>query len=428
MRYILTAFSALLVAFQLNAQSNLKVVLKDGSELNGYFSIQHPGKDITLTTSKAAVYLPSTKIKSIKDNEMEFGSLPAAWQTWAERHDAVSGTGDGRTVSLSDIVTDDGIIKQVRVLERGAMVKYLELDSNSYLLQWDTLSVIKCDLRPKTMLTGINRKYKLKSGVEYVGQYVGEVPGETLRLACDNGVIEVINVLDVIKDSRIKVNPNQTLSEQSDLRDVIKMKNGGIYRGIIYERNYFGFDDLDSASLTTKKIDDVQRDYLLIQLDDESTMSVNLSDIEEYRKEPNPNYKPLTDVLLKEGDFVVNRQPAKAMTAVENDGTIVVPADSVVLSVNMKGSRMVLSIESKFARQSDSFQYKMVKANKYQDKKTKAELFGFTYEKLAKKSIMPVAVETSVNKTTRLDFEISEEGVYVFYDPQTNRAIPIRVN
>ena len=428
MRYILTTLSALFVSLQLNAQNDLKVILKDGSELNGYFAVQHPGKDFTLTTSKAAVYLPSAKIKSIKDNEIEFNNLPVAWQTWAESHDAVLGTGDSRTVTLSDIATDNGIIKRVRILERGAKVKYLELDSNSYLLKWDTLSVIKCDLRPKRMLTGINRKYKLKSGAEYVGQYVGEVPGENLRLACDNGVVEVINLLDVVKDSRIKVNPNQTLNEQSDLRDVIKVKNGGIYRGIIFERNYFGFDDLDSASLTTKKIDDVQRDYLLIQLDDESTMSVNLSDIEEYRKEPNPNYKPLTDILLREGEFVVNRMSARALTAVESDGVIVIPADSVALSMTLKGSKMVLSVESKFARQSDSFQYKMVKANKYYDKKTKAELFGFTYERLVKRSIMPMAVETSVNKTTRLDFEVAEKGVYVFFNPQTNRAIPISVN
>lgn len=428
MRHILTAFSALFLALQLNAQSNLTVVLKDGSELNGYFSIQHPGKDITLVTSKAAIFLPSTKIKSIKDNEMEFGSLPVEWQQWAVQHDAVSGVGDSRTVTLSDISTDDGAIKRVRILERGAMVKYLELDNNSYQLNWDTLNVIKCDVRPKQMLTGINRKYKLKSGVEYVGQYVGEVPGETLRLSCDNGVVQVINVLDVVKDSRIKLNPNQTLSEQSDLKDVIKVKNGGIYRGIIFERNYFGFDDLDSASLTTKKIDDVQRDYLLIQLDDESTMSVNLSDILEYKKEPNPNFKPLTDVLLKEGEFVVNRQMANVLTAVEGDDTIFIPVDSVKLSVDLKGSRMVLSVESRFARQSDSYQYKIIKANKYYDKKTKSDLFGFTYEKLAKKAIMPVTVETSVNQTTRLDFEVLEKGIYILYNSQTNQAIPIRVN
>lgn len=428
MRHLLTAFSAVFLTLQLSAQSDLKVVLKNGTELEGYFSTQHPGKDFTFTTSKATVYLPSNQIKSINDTEIEFSSLPALWQKWAEANDAVSESGSGRMVTLSDIATDEGTIKRVRVLEKGAMVKYLELDNNSYLLKWDTLSVVKCGLRPKWTLTGINRKYKLKSGVEYVGQYVGEVPGETLRLACDNGVVEVINVLDVVKDSRVKVNPNQTLSEQSDLRDIIKLKNGATYRGIILERNYFGFDDLDSTSLSAKKIDDIQRDYLLIQLDDNSTMSVNLSDVEEYRKEPNPDFRPLTDVLLKEGEFMVNRQSVRVLTATESEYAVVIPTDSVTLSVNLKGERTVISVETRLTRPSDSFRYKMIKANKYYDKKSKTDLFGFTYEKLAKKSIMPVAVETSVNKTTRLDYELTEKGVYVFFDPRTNHAIPIRVN
>lgn len=185
---------------------------------------------------------------------------------------------------------------------------------------------------------------------------------------------------------------------------------------------------LDSTSLPAKKIDDIQRDYLLIQFDDNSTMSVNLSDVEEYRKEPNPDFRPLTDALLKEGAFMVNRQSVRVLTATESEYAVVIPTDSVTLSVNLKGERTVISVETRLTRPSDSFQYKMIKANKYYDKKSKADLFGFTYEKLAKNAIMPVAVETSVNKTTRLDYELTEKGVYVFFDPRTNRAIPIRVN
>ena len=45
--------------------------------------------------------------------------------------------------------------------------------------------------------------------MEYEGQYVEEVPGETMSLLRDNGVIEVFNTEEVMKDNRFKINPNQ---------------------------------------------------------------------------------------------------------------------------------------------------------------------------------------------------------------------------
>lgn len=409
----------------IQAQNNLKVVLKDGSELVGYISRQRPGEDFTFTTSKATIILPSQKVKSMVDNDVKYDLLSEEWKKWADENDVISGVGNNRTITLSDVITDKGTISKVRILEKGAKIKYLELSPNSYSLSWDTLSVVKCEHRPKLLLSGIDRKYKIKSGMEYEGQYVEEIPGITLSLYRKNGVIDVFNTIDVVKDNRIKINPNQTLLEQSDLIDIVMLKNGSSYQGIIFERNYFGYDDLDSIPKNNHKL--IQHDYLLIQLENESRVSINLSDIAEYRKEPNPKYNPVTDILLSEGDFFVNRNKAKIQEAKEENKLIIVSTDTISVEIEKGSTNTTISIESKFPNPMEYQQYKLVKANKYLDKKVKNYYYAFTYEDLVKTIVLPFKAETSVNGTTKIDFNIVTPGIYVFYNPSTKQSVIFKV-
>jgi hypothetical protein len=410
-----------------SAQDNLTAVLKDGSELTGYISHQRPGESFTFTTSKATIMLPATMAKSMVDNDVLYSSLSDEWKLWADAHDATVGNGDNRKVTLSDIITDNGTITRVRILERGAKIKYLELTPNSYSLTWDTLALIRCDHRPKLLLSGVNRKYKLKSGMEYEGQYVEEIPGETVSLYRDNGIVEVFHTIDVVKDNRVKVNPNQTLIEQSDLIDIIKLNNGTTYRGIIIERNYFGFDDMDSVAIAKSNNRLIQHDYLLMQLGNESTISVNLSDIAEYCKEPNPKYAPLTDIILNQGEYVINRINATVQEPKDADNLITINTDSLNIAIPKGSLKTTISLESKFDNALQSQQFKLIRAHKYQAKKTKEYFYAFTYEDLVKTALLPIKSETSVNGTTKLDFDVFSTGIYVFYNPITNEAIPFRI-
>ena len=57
------------------AQSHLKAILKDGSELTGYISRQRPGEDFTFSTSRATIFMPASKAKSMLENEVKYNSL-----------------------------------------------------------------------------------------------------------------------------------------------------------------------------------------------------------------------------------------------------------------------------------------------------------------------------------------------------------------
>ena len=63
-----------------------KVILKNGTELEGYISVQYPGKKIVFSAEKAMVYLSSDKVHSIVEHECEVGSLSATWKNWAKQN------------------------------------------------------------------------------------------------------------------------------------------------------------------------------------------------------------------------------------------------------------------------------------------------------------------------------------------------------
>jgi len=398
-----------------SAQDNLTVVLKDGTELTGYISRQRPGENFTFTTSKATVLLPSKDVKSIVDSDVKITSLSSEWKEWAEKNDAYDGVGNTRTLLLSDIITNNGSINRVRVLEKGAKVRYLELSPNTYSLNWDTIEVVRADKRPKLMLSGVNRRYKLASGMEYEGQYVEEVPGQTMSLLRDNGVVEVFNTEEVMKDNRFKINPNQTLLEQSDLIDIVQLKNGGTHRGVIFERNYSDSDEITN-------------DYLLIQLESGSTMSVNLADIVEYRKEKNPKYKPITDIVLEEGQAAINRNIVSLLPTKEMAGIVTVDMDSLKLNISPNNPQIIFAefqMDNAKAQQ-----LKLIKIRKYYDKKAKSNYYGFTFEDMVKNFILPKSVETSINGISKIEYAVptGATGIYGVYNPLTNKVVIFKIS
>lgn len=414
------AIKSLLLGFALiassgaSAQNNLTVMLKDGTELTGFISRQRPGENFTFSTSKAVVLVPSKEVKSIVDNTVKIGALSTAWQKWAEDNDAYQGTGDNRSLLLCDIITTSGTISGVRILEKGAKVRYLELSPNSYSLSWDTIQVVKAEKRPKLLLSGINRRYKLVSGMEYEGQYMEEVPGKTMSLLRDNGVIEVFNTEEVLKDVRLKVNPNQPLLEQSDLIDIIQLKNGSSHRGIIFERNYSqGIEAFNN--------------YLLIQLDNGTTMSIDLADVIEYRKEKNPSYRPQTDIELSKDEGAIDRNVCTMIPTEDVSGIVTVLMDSLKITLS---ANVPQSITAEFNMDNTSAQQlKLVRIRKYQGKKGRNIHYGFTYEDMVKNAILPKSVETSVNGISKLTYTLPNGGAgnYGIYDPLTSRVIIFRL-
>ena len=230
---ILTIFSI----SEINATPFLKMILKNGSSLNGYISMQQPGNDFIFTTEQSVMFIQGNSVEKIIENKINATDLSPQWKEWAEKNEAFIKYDNSEVLILCDIITSDRKITNVRVLEKGAKIRYLDLSPGSFHLKWDTIEIIKSEKRAVSQLNGINRVFKLTSGKEIEGQYVEEIPGETISLYCENDMIEVFETKEIIRDIVKKVNDDYSLFEQSPFIDIVKAKDGNI-TGIIIEKNY----------------------------------------------------------------------------------------------------------------------------------------------------------------------------------------------
>lgn len=398
-----------------NAQSIQTLVLNNGSEMEGYIATQRPGVDFTFASNRATIFLAPEDVKSITDREILITDLDDVWKKWADENDAYVGIGNNRVFRISDIEKKDGsTIKGVKVLERGSRIKYVEITDNSYSLKWSDIILVKNAKRSRTQLSGIDRVYKLSDNRTFMGQYVEEIPGKTVCLYNDNGFIEVINLDKVVQDSRVAINNDQTIFDQSEYLDVVVKKDGSIYKGVIIERNYL------KNSATS---------YLLIQMNNNSINSILFNDIAQYRREPNDEFKPLYDVLLRENEYVLNRSEIKAITPEIIDEMVIVDETKCENTIAYAAPYVDITVESCFANNNDYLNIKLVKVKKYRDSINKnSEIFnGFSYSDITRYGINYTDIKISRNNTTKMSYQIKEPGLYALYNIATKQAYIFKV-
>jgi hypothetical protein len=59
--------------------------------------------------------------------------------------------------------------------------------------------------------------------------------------------------------------------------------------------------------------------------------------------------------------------------------------------------------------------------------KKRTTLYGFSFKDLVSSVYYPSNVETSVNKTTKIVYQLKEGGYYALYVPVASKASPIKI-
>lgn len=315
------------------------VVLKNGSVLEGYISVQHPGKDIIFFAEKATVYIPVKQVKSVLEYDIEIETLSDPWKAWVGDNPLLIKTVRGskflqmtdiilaETAENDTVVLDSAVVREtntplysnwnvvprkVCILEKGEVIKYLDFTPNSYYLDWKDIQAIKRAPRATTDLTGLIDVVALRTGEKYEGQIIEQIPGERIRLLKNDGIVEVINAGQIAFQQKKKLNPNQSLFEQSPLLDVVCIKKDED-TGIIVEQNYGG---------------EKEPGYLLIQNERGDILRRNSITVTETRKKANPDYKPLTDVIVGKGEILVNRKESAKAVIEKQEGLLIVDTAS----------------------------------------------------------------------------------------------------
>lgn len=409
-------FSALAMAtVSANAIVSQRVTLKDGSTLDGYIAFQKPGEKIQFQADEYHVIMSKDEVRNISENEVSYNDLSEAWKKWADDNNAWVGEGENRKLLLADISTNEGkTITKVRIVAKGSQIHFLGFNNRLFPLSWESVQSVTCERRKPTTLNGINRIYKLKDGSTIEGQYVHEIPGEAIAVCDETGMLQYFEAGKVAKYSLVKINPEQNIYAQCDLIDVLVLKdNSRSVRGIIVERNY-----------AEPKASD---NYLILQTENGFQEKILFSQVSEYRKEPNKAYKPLEDILLKEGELCINRMKADSLSLKEEDDCLMMAKNPVGLEIIKDPKTTILTVE--FAQPKEGTpDMKVLKVQTYQSTKKKDEpRYGFSYKDIAKSAISPKSSEVSVNKTCKQVFEITDSGYYVIYDNQLQVVYPFTV-
>ena len=387
-----------------------KIYLKDGSILSGYIQKQDDNGNLTFRSDNAEICLKSKDATISNEKNYSLKELNKAWVEWAEKNEEFNGVGDSRTLYLADVTSKSKTVSKVRILERGELVRYLEMTPDIYTIPWKDVLAIKGEKRPKTALSGINRIFQLKSGMEFEGQYAEE-NDSLLTLYLNTGIRQSFKINDVVKYTFRPINPNQDIFAQSELLNIVKTKNGNETKGIIIEQNYTSNKDSEN--------------YFLVQQQSGAIQSIKLSDIVETRKEENPKFDPKFDILLKDGEVVINRQEVSQTSIKENGDKIILDSLNKKVVVEKdpnNNTRVIVEYHSENGANIEAYQ--VVKVNKSEDKKEKKTIYGFSYRDLVNATIRPASLETSVNHTTKAEYIIGGQGTFALYDAKNKKAIP----
>jgi hypothetical protein len=428
-QYIYIALMLLFCSVSAKAVVVQRVLLKNGTVLNGYIQQQDNNDNITFRSDNAIVNISGTN-STITERTYKVNELDKAWIDWAEKNDAFEGSGDQRTLTLNEIVLkpnynadaatadkDDNFAKQfailhptvskVKVLERGVSLRYQEFTPNTYTFKWSDVKRIYADKRPKSLLSGIDRVYQLDNGSEVRGQYAGETEN-TLSLYTQGGMVETFDIDKVQKYLFKPVNPNQSIFEQSELMDVIQTKSNITYRGVIVERNFTEGNN-----------------YLVIMLQSGASQMIKFEDVTQYSKEENADYKPKSDVVLKEGEVLVNRVATDSVNVFKKGSLLVLDSINHKVIIPKQGETTKISVEFYNPQHVSGDHLILVKLGKIElGKKT---YHGFSADLFEMKRFSVQSTETSVNNTTKLEYTITGSGAFALYDQTTRKAMPFIV-
>lgn len=406
-------FIALAVGCMLTTKAQIvqTMHLKNGSTLHGYMKSQKSGGSIVFSAEKADIVIDGKKVKNVSGKKVAFNSLPDEWKTYAEANELLD---KKRELTLSSVDTGS-MINNVYILEQGKIMKYVEL-KHDYTFRSSNIAFVEYASRDEMLLTGINRILTVKSGSmvrTVTGQCTKEVPGKVICLLKDDGVVESIDINDLVKDNSIKNNPNQSIFEQSVLLDEIRTNDGAVYTGIITERNY---ELSNYCFVITMKTDDV-----------ESTQTVWMENVKEICKLPNPAYKEVRDIQLNPGQIMVNRNEVEQETLSEQSGAFVVTPEMKRLTLKFEGKELAIDVEANFKNEKDATDNYFIKTKQFAKDRKRKDSFYFTFRDMIESAMSPTETTKSMNNTTKMSYRVTSKGLYVFYNKNTKKAVVIVV-
>ena len=389
------------------AQNVEQIYMKSGSVVEGYIAEQKPGKHITIQTTKATIVANSDSLINRVVEKISLESLSNEWKEWAEENNKYVDNNGVRQIELSTLEFKNSKYSNVYLLEKGSIIKFLDLTPNQYKFVWGDMYRTVKSKRPDNLFSGLKEVLILKDNSKVVGQIIEQFPGKDLKIATDNG--EVLS----FKFSQVKQIKTEKLTEKLDLWSQIQLLDKITVKGESSE--LIGF--ISSRTLGKE---------LIFEFEDGNKRTIQQSQITSYAKVPNEKYVAVYDKILKDGEIILNGEPAYFVT-LQSEGQYLLMGETVSAQFTV-GEKVCLE-----AKISDvNTPITLVKAHTENitrqngRKKEQIPWPVITYQDLVQ-SHVAIYREITPLGNVKVTFEVKEVGDYVLYIQGKNEYIVINV-
>lgn len=379
-----------------SAQRIEQVYLTNGSVVEGYISTQKPGINFTMHSEEATLLMGSDSLVQSYATKLSLSELSADWKRWADTKHAYQGGEETAYLELYNLKFKNSEYSRVYIIERGSLIKFIDFNSSGYTFPWKELFRIVKTKRPENQFSGIKDVLVLKSGERYEGQITEQYPGKTIKIETGKHQVFSFKFSEIKEIVSEPLNEYQDLWEQTPFLDKIELKSGsGALEGFITSR------------MLDKEIQ--------IQVKSGEKKTIPIKNIQAYHRIVNPEFHPVTDQVIPEGEVWLNGKKVYF-------DTLQVSGQSILLGELVSAIRQVgdtVCIEAKF--KNPNTQVSVIKARnipvmrKNEKGKEKEVLWpAFTYQDIVRSPLKYEREQTPLGNT-RIRFVTMQKGDYVVY-------------
>lgn len=405
------------------------LVLQDGSRLEGYILSQSSQTGIFFQAERSYIKIPRSAIKISTDKRVSYNSLNAAWQEWVNEDKSV--LSKNQEILLSEITTDtkysqDSVAKsnkysafkqaasyhQVRYISKGDVCEFLDISDRKYHFSWDDIAEIKNTIPDPLLLNGLITIIETQYD-QYKGNIISQVPGESLDLLTEDGIIINLKTSSIKKIRKDVINKKETLKHQTLLSETIEIaKNKQKITGVITEQDFVPRAD-GNTTITIQQFDGTIQTY-------------NRSEVSQIFKSVNDSFIYLYDVILSDGQMKIGPDSLVSFTPVNNKNGIVYlknnKADYIFSLSRLKEKKLSLYVRE--GKDTEDFRLmKLSDQPSLQERKNSVIPKGFSFEEFA---IYAQDSESDIlmpSGTHLYYYKVEHPGLYILYQAKQKRGI-----
>lgn len=404
---ILVALEIFSANITVSAQNIEQIYMKSGSVVEGYIAEQNPGKHLIIQATKATIVANSDSLKDKITERILAENLPPEWKEWAEENNKYIDNAGVKQLELVTLEFKNSVYSKVFILEKGSLVKFIDLSPNRYTFKWgDMYRTVKSE-RPDNLFSGLKEVVVLADGSTVDGQIIEQFPGKDLKIVTDKNEVLSYKFDQVKQINTEKLNPKMDLWPQVQLLDKISVKGE--------DSDWVGF--ISSRTLGKE---------LVIEFENGNKRTIPQNQILSYAKIPNEKYIAVYDKVIKEGEILLDGKPAY-FVPLKTVGQYLV-LDSIVSAQNTVGDTIYVEANLGGANVPVTLVKAHVENVAFANGKRKWEIPCpvITYQDLVQ-SHVEIKKEATPLGNLKVSFVVKEVGDYVLYMQGKEEYIVINV-